>query len=617
MKFTTSFFNPTLYAKQVRRFWPLWAAYFAFWLFRFPLPLLVVAVRSARAGSSESFWISPEDFLSESLDSLSGGVILAALFGLLCAMAMFAYLYQTRSAYAVHALPPRREALFLTNYAAGLSFMLLPNLLVFLLTLLVAAVAGIFSHALPILLAWVLVQSASCLFFYSFAVFCAMFTGHIVALPVFYGILNFLASLLSYLLRSLCDLFLKGFVDFPDPVTKVADALFPLMRFLQVCDVLTDGEPLSGSALVLIGYSLAGVAFTVAALLLYRRRNMETAGDVIAVPFVRPLFRCGLSFCAGIAFGTFTAALLDMLSAFPLTLLIALFSVAAYFVAEMFIRKSFRVRSAWKGAVVMGAVMVLLCTAVTLDVTGFSSRIPKKEDVASIRTNLIEFSSPYDSSTYTLADLTDPDLISDLMDIHGRLIEGDEETNVEGWEDGGAIMSYNLTIRYTLTDGSPLERDYEVILRENDLARPDSLTYRFNEILQNQTFLEQSYNTERFDDLPLLTAYLTDTIDPKTAQFNEEVYLSGVSQEELGGLWQAVKNDLSAGRLGQHYLFETEETEKNTYITVLNFVFQTTPKTTNNFRVTLTPAAQETLSWLQSHRIFNERCQPCPAAPIE
>ena len=50
--------------------------------------------------------------------------------------------------------------------------------------------------ALSALMAWLLAQSGVCLFFFSFAAFCAMFTGHILALPAFYGILNVLAGVI-------------------------------------------------------------------------------------------------------------------------------------------------------------------------------------------------------------------------------------------------------------------------------------------------------------------------------------------------------------------------------------------------------------------------------------
>ena len=40
MRSATSFCNPTLYRKTVARFWPMWAAWGAFWLFVIPMNLL-------------------------------------------------------------------------------------------------------------------------------------------------------------------------------------------------------------------------------------------------------------------------------------------------------------------------------------------------------------------------------------------------------------------------------------------------------------------------------------------------------------------------------------------------------------------------------------------------
>ena len=96
-------------------------------------------------------------------------------------MAVFSYLYSSRSACMMHALPARREALFVSHYLAGLSFLLLPHLAVYALTVAVEAALGCLE--LVPLTTWLLTQSGVCLFFYSFAVFCAMFTGNLVALP--------------------------------------------------------------------------------------------------------------------------------------------------------------------------------------------------------------------------------------------------------------------------------------------------------------------------------------------------------------------------------------------------------------------------------------------------
>lgn len=215
MRSGTSFFNSTLYRKTMHRFWPLWTLYGLIWLFALPLNMLNRYFDNLRWGvgaADTQHWM-----LTQATDVpglLTFGVIMAVGFSVLCAMAAFGYLYNNRSAAMFHALPLRREALFTTQYLAGLSFLLLPNLAVAALTAAVemATLApDAWGVALKPLLIWLLAQSGVCLFFFSFASFCATFTGHILALPAFYGILNFLVLALYELVIQLAQQFYFGF----------------------------------------------------------------------------------------------------------------------------------------------------------------------------------------------------------------------------------------------------------------------------------------------------------------------------------------------------------------------------------------------------------------------
>lgn len=209
MRSVTSCFNSTLYRKNLSRFWPIWALYSVIWLFVLPLNLLTT-IQRGRNWALEDLADSLDYFSQATVGySLNLGTVLAVLFGLLAAMAVFSYLDTSRSACMMHALPLRREALFFTNYLSGLSFLLLPNAAIFGLTLAGEAVSNCLD--LGALTVWLLVQSATCLFFYSFAVFCAMFTGHLLALPIFYGVLNCLAAILSALMDAVLYLFLYGY----------------------------------------------------------------------------------------------------------------------------------------------------------------------------------------------------------------------------------------------------------------------------------------------------------------------------------------------------------------------------------------------------------------------
>jgi len=74
------------------------------------------------------------------------------IFAIVSGVAVFSYLYNSRSANMIHALPVRREELFVTNYLSGFLFMVVPQLVSFLLTVFVWFGNGI-TH-LEYLLQW-------------------------------------------------------------------------------------------------------------------------------------------------------------------------------------------------------------------------------------------------------------------------------------------------------------------------------------------------------------------------------------------------------------------------------------------------------------------------------
>ena len=75
-----------------------------------------------------------------------------------------------------------------------------------------------------------------------------------------------------------------------DPVTGLRDyELDPLLEMNSPATVAV--------------YAAAGLALAVAALLLYRARHMESAGDVVAFRVLYPIFRMGVAFCSGLCLG--------------------------------------------------------------------------------------------------------------------------------------------------------------------------------------------------------------------------------------------------------------------------------------------------------------------------
>ena len=54
-----------------------------------------------------------------------------------------------------------------------------------------------------------------------------------------------------------------------------------------------------------LAYALVGLALSAVGLLVYRVRSLETAGDVVAVKWVRPVFKYGVALCTAVTIGIF------------------------------------------------------------------------------------------------------------------------------------------------------------------------------------------------------------------------------------------------------------------------------------------------------------------------
>ena len=205
MKSKISFFNSGIFKSMLKRFWPMWTAYFVVWFMSLPLPSLV------------SKLLKPDDsavnmVISRIHMSLDMSLISAALMAVLAAMAVFSFLYNSRSAGMIASAPVRREAVFCSSFLAGLLPVVAANLLIAVLNALFTSSSVVtvpyIIKANAILFA---VGSMEYLVFFSLASLIAMLTANIVALPVLYIIFNFVFVGMEYIIKTLYGMFVFGF----------------------------------------------------------------------------------------------------------------------------------------------------------------------------------------------------------------------------------------------------------------------------------------------------------------------------------------------------------------------------------------------------------------------
>ncbi len=439
-----------------------------------------------------------------------------------------------------------------------------------------------------------------------------MFTGHLAALPVFYGVLNLLAFLMTSLVEAVCDLFLYGFRSFPSPVWELVDHLSPPVILSNAVSIVSrdDAFVLYQPGLVAV-YAAAGVALSIAALLIYRSRHIESAGDVVAVKLVRPLFKYGVALCAGLTGGMFTYELLSGLSDLTLMGWILFWGLAGYFAAEMLLRKSFRVLATWKGAVPLAAVIVLLSLSVHYDWYGFEDRVPQADQVTAVTLNGLH-SAPYDDGQGRGLTLEDPEQIALVLQLHRAALALEEENREEESDPQGYTEYLYLDLHYELADGTALERGYSALpIVESDRGVEGTPTWAAGQLLSDRENMEQLYGFHDIEaNCRLVAAYLEDVWNTQTRQY-ETVYIDGSTEK----LWQAMKQDFAEGTIGVRYLFDNSvERMENTCATDLYFDYEAPPKPGDvgissygsSFSITLTPQASHTLALLHELKVLDE-----------
>lgn len=471
MQSKTSCFNKTLFKKHVTRFWPVWAAYLAVWLLDMPVAML--SQRDAMLRDPANYYVQ---FLQQNvLNGIGAGVIVSFIFSVLMAMAVWSFLYSARSASGAACLPVTRTAQYFSAMLAGLLPLVAVHVVTFLLMVLAEASIGMLH--LPTLLAWLGASLLNLLFFYGFATLCAMLTGNIIVLPAVYLVLNFVAAGLLVLLNGLAGYFLYGLTGLNgdwmlwlSPVVKMMSTLSPtpITAYDAAKDAyLTVGWRFEGWWISAI-YAVVGVLLLVAARALLRRRKMESAGDVVAVPALKPVFRWCMGLGAGICFADMMLYLFNLsgrtqrMIFLSTAIWLVIGAFLGWFIAEMLIRRSFKVfRGGWRGFggwALCCVVLIAALAATELDLFGVERYVPRADKIESVVVHC------QGENAY----LTTSEGIADAMELHREIISHKAQQDQCAHrvffdvDDSADYQTAGVNINYLLANGGSVTRYYSL-----------------------------------------------------------------------------------------------------------------------------------------------------------
>ena len=496
MPLKRSFFNRTLFCKNLSRSWPLWGGIAAVGSL-VPLYLLLLLIQY---GETQSVMFRTADFQSALYGVATYFVPAATLcYSALVAMVVWSYLYQSRSVGFMHTLPIDRTGLFLTNVLSGLAMLLIPYMVVGAFTCVLAMLWGFMDLTAVAMTAAAVVLMA--VLFFGVSTLCAMITGNIFALPVFCGIVNFLAPAMDLLVTSLAKCFLlgvhseyTGVVAFLSPVVEIYGK-FEWDSFEVAADLYE--YRLMGFGTVAV-YGLVGVGCFALAWLLYRRRDSERAGDVVAFQWLRPVFRYGVALCSALTLGRLLYAMLweslfqagSYADVLPMAVCLAVAGVVGYYAASMLLEKTLRVfRGSLPGAAAVVAACALICVGASMDLLGVEGYVPEPEDIDTVYV----YASDMVGNSPTLSAKEHPELVAMVLDLHSAVVaEADEikaDQNREYGIGGRREFSYQyLRLEYTMQDGTVLKRRYPLYLKREAWEQETGFEAAFKALFTSAEF---------------------------------------------------------------------------------------------------------------------------------
>lgn len=567
MRSKRSCFSSAFFLKNCFRFWPVWTAYLIVMIFIMPVQICT----------------GPDfDKLSALSSALVSGLnpLFPAVFSIISAAAVFSYLFFPKSCYCIHAMPLKRQQLFFTNWLSGLTFLVIPQIITFICSLIICIVKDI-SHV-EYLLSWLLITIGIIFFFYNLGVFCCMLTGHIGGVFGFFVAILALSPVIHFIIVGQMSILCFGYTDIS---SSVAPGYIPAYRFeflspytfiwnlvyvktnLSSSGTVTDMHIVGGKYIPF--YCIAAIIILILAAVMYQRRKMETSGDILAFSWLSPVFR----WITGITGGMVTALILRSFINPPIysaqffhIILCTLFTWIWFHIAEMILQKRFRIFSCRRfiqWALCAGTCFVLLC-CVRMDIFHIEEYIPQENSVYSV-----SFKAPDEYISHSRT------VIREIQDLHSTIIKNKNiyepyaEQYYKDLQNDGSLSSdlTSVSITYFLKDGGQVIRNYIIPADEESLKDPESASSKADKILSDPDLYLQNIIAENYRDLTVTGGNLSTYVPSESRSVSEQ--FQDLTKEQAQAIYSAFCQDLKDHNTGA----SIRPDSKDQYYNTLSIIF--------------------------------------------
>lgn len=543
MKSKTSFFNKTIYKKNLSRFFFFPVLYF---LALFVGTSCYAILERLELLKHKDVYVQTLQNNSDLHDAImnSNVPLLVAIYMILTTLAVFSYLYQRRSCNMMHAFPVNREILFGTGVLSVLTMTLVPQFMIAIINSIICVAFDAGSIAW-VSWYWFLCMIGYDLLFLGIALFTAMISGQIITNFVFYWIFNFMFLAAEFIIRFLLSFMCFGMHStdgyqhsflYLTPAAYLQNHTDLIVEETTSCIYHVDPHALT----LLLVYAIVGLVLGLVSYALYQRKPLESCGDFIAVSFMKPVFTFCMTFFTSILLMVGVGYALTNLLGRNNTLLLIIsvlfclvISFILYLLFYMLVDHSIHVcnRKHIKTWGICAGVLLGFFFLIYVDLFGIEKYMPDPSDILQADVSCGE----------ALYSLRDPDEIEQMLDIHQKIIDDKAElTDYARLSDEPYV---GMQITYVLKDGTCVNRSYNL---------PDC-TDKSNAYEEICNQLEAFFNTpdmicyhgisENYDDLTLQEATIYLSNDTEQNEEKESLYTS----EQLDTLYRAFLLDIQSG----------------------------------------------------------------------
>jgi len=519
----TSFFNKAVFKRNLRGYWPLWVSYLGIMILLIPVPMH----SNLLYGYNNSAASLAKDYFSE---SLTISLVVGAFFAIFAAMAVFSYMYTSRSANMTASLPINREALFSTNFLTIMIVVVAVHVITALASILTIVMFDVKMLLILPILQWLVLGILMTLFFVCLSCFCATLTGSILILPCIYGVINFAVICINSLLSYIFSDFLYGYSHYsvPEAVIWLTPSvnLITTTTFSARIAEGTSHIAFHGTFEVAV-YTVVGILLLIAGFFIHKHRRTESASDIIAVNPLKPVVKFFFA-----AVGSLTLGLLINELFFGYidggfvthTVSMIIGGFIGYFASEMLVTKSFKVWHKWKGFAVYALVVILFIAGLAFDIAGFETSIPHENSITFAELDI--YGENLEGS--------DEETIDTIIALHEYIVENrDKEVDLYG-------HTASVEITYKLKNGAIVERSYFCNLPE---------------------FIVEAYNSpERcYQRVAMNSEFTIYNIDQATIEYHDgnEWQVVPITQEQFYTLYNCMLSDVGHSSLGKLTLGST------------------------------------------------------------